>query len=61
MVNNNEFAVKHHILKVKPEALTLVYIPSTRPPDEQNWLLDVALSHFIFSTNQAAWVVEDLG
>ena len=60
-VDNNQFAVKHRLLRGQPEMRALVYVPAQRPPDEQNWLLDIELSHFVFSTNQAAWLVDELG
>lgn len=60
-VHNNQFAVKYRLLRSQPDTSALVYIPSHRPPDAQNWLLDIELSHFVFSTNQAAWVMDDLG
>jgi uncharacterized protein (TIGR02687 family) len=59
-VNNNQFAVKYRLLKSQPKTPALVYVPFHRPMDEQNWLLDIELSHFVFSTNQAAWLVDEL-
>jgi uncharacterized protein (TIGR02687 family) len=60
-VENNQFAVKHRLLRAQPDTPALVYAPSHRSPDDQNWLLDIELSHFVFSTNQAAWIVDELG
>jgi uncharacterized protein (TIGR02687 family) len=60
-VNNDQFALKYRLLKLQPEKRALVYVPSHRPPDDQNWLLDIELSHFVFSSNQAAWVTDELG
>ena len=60
-LDNNELAVKHHILKSDDTTRFLVYSPLPKPADEDNWLLDLSLQHFIFATNQAAMMIQELG
>jgi uncharacterized protein (TIGR02687 family) len=60
---NNEFGVKHRILREQPEQKFLIYRDGPQPPDLENWLLDVQLAHGEFRTDQVAlWLAElDLG
>ena len=60
---NNEFGVKHRILREQPEQRFLLYRDGPQPPDLENWLLDVQLAHGEFRTDQVAlWLAElDLG
>lgn len=60
---NNEFAVKHRILREYPEKKFLLFREGPVPADLDNWLLDVQLAHGEFCTDQAAiWLSElDLG
>lgn len=62
-LQNNEFGVKHRVLREAPEQKFLIYRDAPQPPDLQNWLLDVQLAHGEFSTTQVAmWLAElDLG
>ncbi|RZB38315.1 MAG: hypothetical protein SRB2_00063 [Desulfobacteraceae bacterium Eth-SRB2] len=58
-LKNNEFGVKHHILREKPEQKFLLYHEGPQPPDLDNWLLDVLLAHGEFRTDQAGiWLSE---
>lgn len=60
---NNEFGIKHRILREQPEQKYLLYRDGSQPPDLENWLLDVQLAHGEFRTDQVAlWLAElDLG
>jgi uncharacterized protein (TIGR02687 family) len=60
---NNEFGVKHRILREQPEQKFLLYRDGPQAPDIENWLLDVQLAHGEFRTDQVAlWLAElDLG
>ena len=62
-LNNNEFSVKHRILREAPDQKFLLYHEGPQPDDINNWLLDVQLSHGEFRTDQASiWLNElDLG
>ncbi|ESQ75035.1 BREX-1 system phosphatase PglZ type A [Asticcacaulis sp. AC402] len=56
---NNEFGVKHRILREAPKDKFLIYSRRPRPEGAKNWLLDVELSHTVFKTDQiAAWLAE---
>ncbi len=60
---NNEFGIKHRILREQPEQKFLLYRDGPQPSDLENWLLDVQLGHGEFRTDQVAlWLAElDLG
>jgi uncharacterized protein (TIGR02687 family) len=60
---NNEFGIKHRILREQPEQKFLLYREGPVPADLENWLLDVQLAHGEFRTDQVAlWLAEmDLG
>ena len=62
-VANNEFGIKHRILREQPEDKFLLYRDGPQPEDLDNWLLDVQLAHGEFRTDQVAiWLAElDLG
>jgi uncharacterized protein (TIGR02687 family) len=62
-LNNNEFAVKHRILREQPHQKFLLYRAGQPPTDLHNWLLDVQLAHGEFRTDQVGlWLSElDLG
>ncbi|MBU0673659.1 MAG: BREX-1 system phosphatase PglZ type A [Proteobacteria bacterium] len=59
-LNNNEFAVKHRILRELPEQKFLLYREGPQPADLDNWLLDVQLAHGEFQTDQAALHLSEL-
>lgn len=62
-LTNNEFGVKHRILREQPEQKFLLYRDGPEPTELENWLLDVRLAHTKFRTTQVAmWLAElDLG
>lgn len=60
-IANNEFALKHHILREKPESRFLLYHEGPEPEKIRNWLLDVQLAHSEFRTDQASMHLGDLG
>jgi len=58
-LTNNEFGVKHRILREEPEQKFLLYRESPQPAELENWLLDVQLAHGEFRTDQVAiWLSE---
>lgn len=60
---NNEFGIKHRLLRQQPEQAFLLYREGPQPADLDNWLLDVQLAHGEFRTDQVAiWLADlDLG
>jgi uncharacterized protein (TIGR02687 family) len=58
-LKNNEFGVKHLLLRQNPKQKCLVYHFGPEPEDLNNWLLDVQLAHASFRTDQVAiWLSE---
>ena len=58
-LTNNEYGLKHKILREQPEQRFLLYREGSQPADLDNWLLDVQLSHTEFRTDQVAiWLSE---
>ena len=58
-IANNEFGLKHRILREQPAQKFLLYHEGPQPADLDNWLLDVLLAHGEFRTDQVAiWLSE---
>ena len=58
-ITNNEYGLKHRILREAPEQKFLLYKAGPQPEDLDNWLLDVQLAHGEFRTDQVAiWLSE---
>ncbi|MCB0187305.1 MAG: BREX-1 system phosphatase PglZ type A, partial [Caldilineaceae bacterium] len=53
-LDNNQFAIKHRMLRAEPAQKFLLYHKGARPINAQNWLLDVELAHRTFAADQAA-------
>lgn len=60
-IHNNEFQVKHRILREQPEQKFLLYHEGPPPDDVNNWLLDVRLAHGEFRADQAVLWLNELG
>lgn len=60
-LHNNEFGVKHLILREKPAQKFLLYHAGPQPDDLDNWLLDVQLAQATFSADQVSLWMSDLG
>ena len=58
---NNEFALKHRILREEPKNKFLLYHEGPQPEDLDNWLLDVLLAHGEFRTDQASIYLGEIG
>jgi len=58
-INDNEFGLKYHLLREKPNQRFLLYYAGEQPKDLDNWLLDVQLAHGVFSADQISiWMNE---
>ena len=58
-LGNNEFGVKHRILREQPDQKFLIYHAGPKPEDLDNWLLDVQLAYGEFRADLAAlWLSE---
>ncbi len=60
-IEGNEFEIKYQIYKQSPEKKFLLYFPYEKPVNEENWLLDVELAHYVFHTDQEAMILQELG
>ena len=58
--DKNEFAVKKTLEHDDPNSDYLIYSPSARPSDRENYLLDVELYSELFSADRASLVMDDL-
>jgi uncharacterized protein (TIGR02687 family) len=59
-VIGTEFGAKVTIHRA-PEARFLVYVPSPRPPDADNWLLDFLLQGREYKADRASLALQDIG
>ena len=59
-LDNNEFGIKHRILREEPKTTFLVYHEGAPPDDLNNWLLDILLAHGEFRTDQASIYLSEL-
>ena len=60
-LTNNEFGMKHRLLREEPDQKFLIYREGPQPADLDNWLLDVLLAHGEFRTDQAGIWLSELG
>lgn len=60
-LTNNEFGVKHRVLREQPAQKFLLYKEGSDPAPLDNWLLDVQLSHGVFAADQAGLWLSELG
>lgn len=61
-VAGNEFATKVRIVRdPQPEAKFLVYVPTARPADADNWLLDLLLQGYEYKADKASLALQDVG
>jgi uncharacterized protein (TIGR02687 family) len=60
-LENNQFGVKHRILREQPERKFLLYHEGPPPPNLDNWLLDVQLSSGQFRADQVSLWLSEIG
>ncbi len=60
-LHNDEFGVKHRILREEPAGHFLLYREGPAPADTENWLLDVELAYATFRANQTDLWLAELG
>lgn len=61
-VAGNEFGTKVRIVRdPNPEARFLIYINSVRPPDAENWLLDLVLQGHEYKADKASLAIQEAG
>ncbi len=60
-VENNEFSIKHRVMRGKPEAKFLIYRGGPQMRGIGNWLLDLELAFGIFTADRGALLRAQLG
>ena len=60
-INNNEFGLKHRILRKEPSSKFLIFKDGPEPEMKDNWLLDLQLATAVFKADQAAIWLSELG
>jgi len=60
-INNNEFGLKHRILRKEPSSKFLLFEHGPEPEMKDNWLLDLQLATAVFKADQAAIWLSELG
>lgn len=61
-VAGNEFGTKVRIVRdPNPEAKFLIYVPTARPVDVDNWLLDLLLQGYEYKADKASLALQDVG
>lgn len=60
-IANNEFGLKHRMLRLEREGRFLLYKEGPEPPMAENWLLDLQLATTVFKADQAAIWLTELG
>ncbi len=60
VIENNEFGIKYKVLIEKPSQKFLIYQPKPKPDNDDNWLLDLLLSHVEFYTDASSITLQQL-
>ena len=60
-IANNEFGLKHRMLRQEPKTRFLVFGDGPEPPNAENWLLDLQLATAVFKADQAGMWLSELG
>lgn len=60
-VKNNEYALKHRLLRQEPGTKFLVYRSGPVPAGTGNWLLDLELAYGVFTADRTSLVLQELG
>ena len=60
-VEGNEFSVKVAISRAPLDQRFLLYLPSAKPPEQGNWLLDLLLAGHEFTADRASLDIQEAG
>lgn len=60
-IENNEYGLRYRIMREEAAQKFLLYSPTSRPADKDNWLLDLLLSHYEFQTDEVAVRLREMG
>ncbi len=58
-IGRNEFGSKVRVVRA-PESRFLIYVPAARPPDADNWLLDLLLQGYEYKADKASLAIQDV-
>jgi len=61
LVQGNEFSVKVVISRAPQDKCFLLYLPTAKPPEPDNWLLDFLLAGHEFTADRASLDIQDAG
>lgn len=61
IVAGNEFTIKVRILHTQSNQQFVLYIPSAKPNNQENWLLDIELAYHVFHTDQESIYLQEIG
>ena len=53
--------LQYRVLKLNPNDKFLIYSPTNAPFNEDNWLLDLNIAHYVFSADRASLILQSLG
>ena len=59
-IENNEFTLKHRLIAEQPKQRFLLYQPSPKPVENENWLLDLLMSNYEFHTEASSLYLQEL-
>jgi len=60
-VKNDEFGLKHRIMREAAKQQFLLYMPYARPAHTKNWFLDLELSHHVFHADGVSLILQEMG
>ncbi|KOT97327.1 alkaline phosphatase [Streptomyces sp. NRRL F-4711] len=60
-ISNDEYGVKHRLLREEPDTKFLVYRLGAVPAGIGNWLLDLELAYGVFTADRTSLVQQELG
>lgn len=61
-VDGNEFGTKVRVVRdPNPQVKFLIYIPTARPADADNWLLDLLLQGYEYKADRASLAIQEAG
>src|SRR4051794_34946375 len=61
-VEGNDFGTKVRVIReATPAARFLIYASTARPPDADNWLLDLLLQAYEYKADKASLALQDVG
>jgi len=60
LVTNDQFRIKYLITREHPAKRFLLYFPTRKPDNKNNWLLDIELANYMFLSRQEAMFAQEL-